>query len=113
MNTLALVLILLLANAAAGAQDKKYAPLSQVLMEPNAEIALARSAAPDNVSGPATVKVLTPDGFKVAVEGQNGFVCLVLPAGARRPTVRSRSATTSMSPICARRSVSTRSPRAP
>jgi len=86
MRTLALVLILLLANAPAGAQDRKeehkqdrkYAPLSQYLMEPDAEIALARSAAPDNVSGPATVKVLTPAGFKVAVEGQNGFVCLVL-----------------------------------
>ena len=78
MKTLACALILLLASSAAEAQSPKYAPLSDYLMEPAAEIALARSAAPDNISGPATVKVLTPAGFKVAAEGQNGFVCLVL-----------------------------------
>jgi hypothetical protein len=78
MKKLAFVLILLLASAAAEAQSPKYAPLSEYLMEATAEIALARSAAPDTVSGPATVKILTPLGFKVAVEGQNGFVCLVL-----------------------------------
>jgi hypothetical protein len=77
MRTLALVLMLL-ASAAARAQSPKYAPLGEYLMEPAAEIALARSAAPDTVSGPATIKVLTPQGFKVAVEGKNGFVCLVL-----------------------------------
>ena len=78
MKTLACVLILLLASVTAEAQSPKYAPLSEYLMEPAAEIALARSAAPDNISGRATVKVLTPAGFKVAAEGQNGFVCLVL-----------------------------------
>ncbi len=78
MKTCALALIVLLASAAAEAQGPKYPPLSEYLMESAAEIALARSAAPDNVSGPATVKILTPRGFKVAVEGQNGFVCLVL-----------------------------------
>jgi len=78
MKTLACVLILLLASVTAEAQSPKYAPLSEYLMEPAAEIALARSAAPDNISGPATVKVLTPTGFKVAAEGRNGFVCLVL-----------------------------------
>ena len=70
--------ILVLASPMAMTQDKKYPPLAEYMMEQGAEIALARSAAPDNVSGPATVKVLTPQGFKVAVEGQNGFVCLVL-----------------------------------
>src|SRR5258708_15865900 len=78
MKTLACVLILLLASSAAEAQSPKYAPLSEYLMEPAAEIALARRAAPDNTSGPAAVKVLTPAGFKVAAEGQNGFVCVVL-----------------------------------
>lgn len=78
MNKLAFVPILLLASATAEAQSPKYAPLGEYLMESTAEIALARSAAPDNVSGPAAVKILTPLGFKVAVEGQNGFVCLVL-----------------------------------
>lgn len=78
MKTLAFVLTLLLASAAAHAQAPKYAPLSEYLMDTAAEIALARSAAPDSISGPATVKTLTPDGFKVAVDGKNGFVCLVL-----------------------------------
>jgi len=78
MRMIALAFSLLLAGPAAVAQDKKYPPISDYMMEQGAEIALARSAAPDNVSGPASVKVLTPQGFKVAVEGQNGFVCLVL-----------------------------------
>jgi hypothetical protein len=78
MKTFAFVMVLLLTCAAAEAQSPKYAPLSEYLMEANAEIALARSAAPDHISAPATVKILTPAGFKVAVEGRNGFVCLVL-----------------------------------
>jgi hypothetical protein len=73
-----LVVAALLASAPAGAQTQKYSPLSAYLMEANAEIALARSAAPDHISGSATVKILTPGGFKVAAEGKNGFVCLVL-----------------------------------
>jgi len=78
MRKLAFVLIPLLAGTTAYAQSPKYPPLSEYLMEANAEMALARSAAPDNVSAAATVKVLTPDGFKVAFQGANGFVCLVL-----------------------------------
>jgi hypothetical protein len=78
MRSFAFVLMLLLASATARAQSPRYAPLSEYLMDSAAEIALARSAAPDTVSDPATVKVLTPQGFKVAVEGRNGFVCLVL-----------------------------------
>jgi hypothetical protein len=78
MKTLAFALFLLLVGPWAMAQGQKYPPINDYMMEQAAEIALARSAAPDNVSGPATVKVLTPQGFKVAVEGQNGFVCLVL-----------------------------------
>jgi hypothetical protein len=78
MRKLAFIMIALLASAAAGAQSPKYPALSEYLMETNAEIALARSAAPDNVSGPATVKILTSAGFKVAIEGNNGFVCMVL-----------------------------------
>jgi hypothetical protein len=78
MRMVALAFSLLLAGPAAVAQDKKYPPINDYMMEQGAEIALARSAAPDNVSGPATVKVLTPQGFRIAVEGQNGFVCLVL-----------------------------------
>jgi len=78
MKAFAWASILVLASSVVTAQEKKYPPLAEYMMEQAAEIALARSAAPDNVSGPATIKVLTPQGFKVAVEGQNGFTCLVL-----------------------------------
>lgn len=54
------------------------APLDQYLMpDRNAEIALARSAAPDAISGDAKILVLGPHGYKTAVDGKNGFVCLV------------------------------------
>jgi hypothetical protein len=43
----------------------------------NAEIALARTAAPDSISHDAKVLVLGPHGYETAVEGKNGFVCLV------------------------------------
>ena len=60
------------------AQEMKYPPVSEYLMPRDAEIALAKSAAPDNISGKATIKVLTASGFQVAHEGDNGFVCLVM-----------------------------------
>jgi len=56
----------------------QYPPLSEYLMPRDAEIALARSAAPPNVSGRATIKVLTASGYQVVSEGENGFVCLVM-----------------------------------
>jgi hypothetical protein len=56
----------------------QYASLTAYMMPRDAEIALAKSAAPANVSDRATIKVLTNTGFQVAHEGDNGFVCLVL-----------------------------------
>ena len=54
------------------------APLEQYLMpDRGAEIALARSAAPDVISHEAKILVLGPHGFETAVEGKNGFVCAV------------------------------------
>jgi hypothetical protein len=54
------------------------APLDQYLMpDRNAEIALARSAAPDAISGDAKILVLGHHGYETAVEGKNGFVCVV------------------------------------
>jgi hypothetical protein len=43
----------------------------------NAEIALARSAAPEAISRDATILVLGRHGYETAVEGKNGFVCAV------------------------------------
>ena len=54
------------------------AALDQYLMaDRNAEIALARSAAPDSISHDAKILVLGPHGYETAVEGKNGFVCAV------------------------------------
>jgi hypothetical protein len=54
------------------------APIDQYLMpDRNAEIALARSAAPDAISGDAKILVLGRHGYENALEGKNGFVCVV------------------------------------
>ena len=55
----------------------KMAPIEQYLMDRTAEIALARSAAPESISGDAEVLVLGRHGFETAVKGKNGFVCIV------------------------------------
>ncbi len=67
-----------LSAAALWAQDPKYPPLGEYLMPPEAEMALARSAAPANISDRATIKVLTASGYQVAREGDNAFVCMVM-----------------------------------
>jgi hypothetical protein len=46
-------------------------------MERDAEIALARSAAPESISHDADVVVLGRHGYETAVKGKNGFVCMV------------------------------------
>jgi len=64
----------------AAAQTDKYprmAAIGQYLMEKSAEIQLARSAAPDSISRDATILVLGRRGYETAVEGKNGFVCMV------------------------------------
>jgi hypothetical protein len=66
----------------AHAQDAKasypsMAPLDQYLMERNAEIALARSAAPESISRDAEILFLGQHGYETAAKGKNGFVCIV------------------------------------
>jgi hypothetical protein len=67
----------------AHAQDAKapypnMAPVDQYLIaDRDAEIALARSAAPESISRDAEVMVLGRHGYEIAVKGTNGFVCLV------------------------------------
>jgi hypothetical protein len=72
----------LIASRPVAAQDAKQpypnmAPIEQYLMDRDAEIALARSAAPDAISHDASVIVLTRHGYETAVEGKNGWVCWV------------------------------------
>ena len=76
------LLAMLGADSRAQAQEVKtpypnMAPVSQYLMERNAEIALARSAAPESISMDAEIMVLGNHGYENAVKGKNGFVCLV------------------------------------
>jgi hypothetical protein len=79
LGALALVVVLAAAQPARAADAKtlypSMAPLDQYLMpDRDAEIALARSAAPPSVSNDATVLVLGRRGYETAVEGKNGFV---------------------------------------
>lgn len=72
----------LIASRPVPAQDAKksysnMAPIEQYLMDRDAEIALARSAAPESISRDAEVLVLGRHGFETAVKGKNGFVCIV------------------------------------
>jgi hypothetical protein len=53
------------------------APLDQYMMERNDEIALARSAAPESISKDAEVMILGRHAYETAVQGKNGFVCMV------------------------------------
>jgi hypothetical protein len=81
MRTLALATTFCLTAAAAFpamAAPGKYPPIADYMMPKDAEIALARSAAPAGISEHATVKVLTASGYEPAREGDNGFVCVVL-----------------------------------
>ncbi|MFL5296160.1 MAG: hypothetical protein ACJ798_07235 [Phenylobacterium sp.] len=75
----AAAVLALAAAPAAGepAAHPSMAPLAQYLIDRDAEIAMARSAAPPSVSGEASVLVLGPHGYETAVKGKNGFVCLV------------------------------------
>jgi len=86
LSTIALgsfALVVMLGVAGQGrAQDAKapypsMAPLDQYVMERNAEMALARSAAPESISRDAEVMVLGRHGYETAAKGTNGFVCMV------------------------------------
>ena len=62
----------------AKAKYPAMAPINQYLIpNQNAEIALARTAAPPSISGAATIMVLDRTGYHTAVKGANGFVCVV------------------------------------
>jgi hypothetical protein len=81
LTTFALVVMLAAARQAHGQETEasypSMAPLDQYLMERNAEITLARSAAPESISRDAQVMVLGGHGYETVVKGKNGFVCVV------------------------------------
>jgi hypothetical protein len=79
-----LVLAVTIVGAAEGASAQattgpypNMAPREQYMMDKEAEIAMARSAAPPSISDDAAVLVLGAHGFERAAKGTNHFVCLV------------------------------------
>jgi hypothetical protein len=112
MGKLSICLTLLTAtfSAAGFSQDagsRVYPPIEAYLMPQKAEIALARSAAPTNISSHATINVFTAHGFETVHKGDNGFVCLVMRGFTGAPTFRPlqiRDALTydpkTLAPIC-------------
>jgi len=68
-------------EARAQAEKAAYPAMAPVdaylIADQNAEIALARSAAPKSIGDGAEVMVLGKTGFTTAVKGTNGFLCLV------------------------------------
>jgi hypothetical protein len=68
-------------RARAQAEKASYpamAPIDQYLIQDgNAEITLARSAAPASISDGAEVMVLGRKGYTTATKGGNGFLCMV------------------------------------
>jgi hypothetical protein len=81
LGTFALVAVLCAAWPGHAADTKapypSMAPLDQYLMDRDAEIAMARSAAPEAISRDAEILVLGRNGYETAVKGKNGFVCAV------------------------------------
>jgi hypothetical protein len=82
MSSITVAVIVLVASQAvaqgAKAAYPTMAPLEQYLMaDPDAEISLARSAAPESISGNAEILVLNRHGYQTVVKGSNGFVCMV------------------------------------
>ncbi len=77
-TTLMLLAPLVLHAASISAQTPAYPPLREYLMSEQAEILLARSAAPASITDHATIRVLSPSGFRIAHQGENGFTCLVM-----------------------------------
>ena len=69
-------LVLLVAAPLAAQQSHDLAPY--LIADRAAEVALARSAAPQRVTDSARVLVLTRTGYVEATRGSNGFTCLVL-----------------------------------
>src|SRR5579859_4122023 len=79
--------LFVLALSTAASLGARQAPdLTPYLMaDRDAEIALARSAAPAAISANATVLVFTRTGFIEAAPGTNGFTCLVMRSFGAAP----------------------------
>jgi len=72
-----LMLLAMSAVCASSASAAKPKLPKDFFWDRDREIAVARSAAPETISGGASVWVLTPSGYEKTVEGANGANCLV------------------------------------
>jgi hypothetical protein len=86
-QSLLLFLLIGLATSGVRAQEAKYPPLNEYLMPQAEEVALAKSAAPQDISDHATIRVFTTSGYQTVHEGDNGFVCLVMRGFTGAPTL--------------------------
>jgi hypothetical protein len=94
-----LALSMLLVRVVAGS-ERTYAPFSEYAMPQQAEIALAKSAAPNSITTHATIEVLTPEGYETAVKGDNDFLCMVLRGWSAAPDPIDTRNSRIRGPIC-------------
>ena len=85
MNACTLVAISTFVAASALGAQKAPDVTPYLMADRAAEVALARSAAPSDISGKATVLVLTPKGYIEAARGTNGFTCMVMRSFSATP----------------------------
>jgi hypothetical protein len=85
MKTLSFVVICTFISASAIGAQKAPDVTPYLTADRNAEVALARTAAPPSISGKATILVLTNKGYVEAAHGTNGFTCAVMRSFAGAP----------------------------
>ncbi len=89
-----------LAIQIATGSEQPYAPFSAYQMSRQSEIALAQSAAPSSISTQATIEVLTPKGYEVAIKGDGEFTCMVLRSWSAAPNPDDTRYAPTRAPIC-------------
>ena len=78
---IAMVIILFAEVIPSSAQGQtQYPPLSEARCRRTQRLRWREASAPSNVSDRATIKVFNESGYEVAIEGDNGFVCMVMRA---------------------------------
>lgn len=77
VGVLGMVVLPLLVWSQGAAPYKSMAPVEQYRMQRDAELEMARSAAPESISRNAEILVLGAKAYETAAKGTNGFVCMV------------------------------------
>jgi len=77
-RTIALTLLAGIGGVGLPAQTPTYPALREYSEPRDAELQLIKTAAPSGITDRATLKVLTPTGYQITREGNNGFTCVVM-----------------------------------